>query len=70
MPDIKTAFENALQKTQQHMDIPKEWDDEQENTKVEIVNTQPNTDRTYNFGVTNNVTRATFEHVRELLSLR
>ncbi len=65
MPDIKTAFENALQKTQQHMGIPKEWDDEQENTKVEIVNTQPNTERVYNFGVTNNVTRATFEHVRD-----
>lgn len=65
MPDIKTALENALQKTKQHMDIPKEWDDEQENTKVEVVNTQPNPERTHNFGVTNNVTRATFECVRD-----
>lgn len=65
MPDLRTALETALSKAQPTPTIPAEWDDEQENTKVEVVNTQPSTDRTYNFGVTNNVTRATFECVRD-----
>lgn len=67
MPDIKTAFEKALAQTQAHIaqPIPAEWDDKTAETKIEEVRTmQTETKRVY-FQTTNNVTRVTFEYVRD-----
>lgn len=69
MPDIKTAFEKAFAQTKAHVEqpIPTEWDDETPNATITEVNTMQadatNTGRTY-FKTTNNVTRETFDFVR------
>lgn len=68
MPDIKTAFENALAKTQAHIaaPIPAEWDDETAEAKIETITTQAKeTTMRSVFPVTNNVSRETFNHVRD-----
>lgn len=67
MPDIQTAFQLALSKTQTHIPttIPKEWDDETSNAAIEVTTTQGDaTMHKAYFSVTNNVTRATFEQVK------
>lgn len=67
MPDIQTAFEIALAKTKAHIPtaIPADWDDENPNAAVEVVETKGEAavPKTF-FSVTNNVTRETFEHVK------
>jgi len=69
MPDIQTALKSALTKTLQ------EWDDDGEDSPQTTINNSvsapsqniqgiPMT-KTYNFTVTNNVSRATFNYVRD-----
>jgi hypothetical protein len=70
MPDIQTALKSALTKTLQH------WDDDDEGTNVPIPSAKqpvspssqpiqgiPMT-KTFNFGVTNNVSRVTFDYIK------
>lgn len=68
---IQEAFAKAMTQTQAHFSpIPDEWDDEGNAAKIEINTTKPTeqstmqTERPY-FTVTNNVTRATFNYVRD-----
>ena len=68
MPDLRTALETALSKAQTTPAIPAEWDDETTNTSITEVNTMQtqstDTKRVY-FQTTNNVTRETFNYVRD-----
>ena len=67
MPDLRTALETALSKAQPTPTIPAEWDDETTNatiTEVSTMQTQQTTPRVY-FQTTNNVTRVTFNYVRD-----
>ena len=68
MPDLRTALETALSKAQTIPAIPAEWDDETTNTSITEVNTMQtqstDTKRVY-FQTTNNVTRETFNYVRD-----
>lgn len=65
---IADAFEKALSKAQTAPAIPAEWDDETTNTSITEVNTMQtqstDTKRVY-FQTTNNVTRETFNYVRD-----
>lgn len=68
---IQEAFAKAMIQTQTHFSpIPDEWDDEGNAAKIEINTTKPTeqstmqTERPY-FTVTNNVTRTTFNYVRD-----
>lgn len=68
---IADAFQKALSKTQAHLSpLPAEWDDEGDAAKIETTTTKPTeqptmtTERKY-FQTTNNVTRTTFEYVRD-----
>lgn len=67
MPDIQTAFQIALAKTKAHIPttIPADWDDENPNATIEVATTKGDAavPKAY-FAVTNNVTRETFEHVK------
>jgi hypothetical protein len=68
MPDIQTAFQIALAKTKAHIPttIPADWDDENPNATVEVATTKGDAavPKAY-FAVTNNVTRETFNHVKD-----
>lgn len=68
MPDIKTAFEKALSQTQAHIaqPIPADWDDEGGAAVIETVTTEAKEATVPNhcFKTTNNVTRSTFNYVK------
>ncbi len=72
MPDIRTALENALAKTQAHMNIPPAWDDEGPDAKTIVeVKTQPAPQPTEKppmtkqlFKPTNNGSRLTFDAIK------
>ncbi len=68
MPDIKTAFEKALSQTQAHVaqPIPADWDDEGSAAVIETVTTKAEeaTMPKQHFKTTNNVTRSTFNYVK------
>lgn len=70
MPDLRTALETALSKAQTIPTIPAEWDDETTEAtpatikEVNTMQTQQTTPRAY-FQTTNNVTRETFNFVRD-----
>lgn len=68
MPDIKTAFEKALSQTQAHIaqPIPAAWDDEGADAAIETITTKTKeaTMPKQYFQTTNNVTRATFDYVK------
>lgn len=70
MPDLRTALETALSKAQTTPTIPAEWDDETTEAtpatikEVNTMQTQQTTPRAY-FQTTNNVTRETFNFVRD-----
>ena len=66
MPDIKTALEQALSKDQTRAQLPAEWDDEGGAAVIQSITTQAkeaNMPKQF-FTTTNNVTRATFDFVR------
>ena len=65
MPDIKTALEQALSKAQTRAQLPAEWDDEGGAAVIQSITTQAKeaTMPKKYFETTNNVTRATFDHV-------
>lgn len=68
MPDIQTAFQIALAKTKAHIPttIPADWDDENPNAPIEVATTKGSAAMPKSFfSVTNNVTRETFNHVRD-----
>jgi hypothetical protein len=68
MPDIQTAFQLALAKTKAHIPttIPADWDDENPNATVEVTTTQGGAAvPKAAFVVTNNVTRETFNHIKD-----
>ena len=68
MPDIKTAFENALAKTQAHIAqaVPPEWDDETDAAVIESVTTQAKeATMSTQFQPTTNASRLTFNYVRD-----
>lgn len=68
MPDIQTAFQLALAKTKAHIPttIPADWDDENPNAPIEVATTKGGAAMPKEFfSVTNNVTRETFNHVRD-----
>ena len=78
---IADAFQKALSKTQAHLaqpeqstqDIPADWDDEGGAATIEAVTTKEptmstpttNTTKSYLFKPSNNVTRATFNYIRD-----
>ena len=62
MPDIQTALSNALTQSRVR-EIPSDWDKENSTTK-------DNTVQPYRFQPTNNVTRETFNFVRDNPGLR
>lgn len=75
---IADAFQKALSKTQAHVaqpmpTIPADWDDETPNATITEVHTmqaqtqpaQPTQTKPFHFAVTNNVTRTTFDFVRD-----
>lgn len=73
---IADAFQKALSKTQAHVaqpmpTIPTDWDDETPNATITEVHTmqtqaaQPTQAKPFHFAVTNNVTRTTFDFVRD-----
>lgn len=67
MPDIKTAFEKALTKTQVHLaqPFPQDWDDEGATASIETITTNNEAPLVKaHFSVTNNVTRETFDHIK------
>jgi len=68
MPDIKTAFQNALSKAASAPtpQIPAAWDDEGADAAIENITTKAKeaTMPKQVFTVTNNVTRATFDYVK------
>jgi hypothetical protein len=66
MPDIKTALEQALAKAQTPSQLPAEWDDEGGAAVIETITTKAKeaTMPRQFFTTTNNVTRATFDFVR------
>lgn len=68
MPDIKTAFEKALSQTQAHIaqPLPADWDDEGGAAIIETVTTKAKeaTMPKQYFQTTNNVTRSTFNYVK------
>jgi hypothetical protein len=66
MPDIKTALEQALSKDQTRAQLPAEWDDEGGAAVIQSITTQAKeaTMPKQFFTTTNNVTRATFDFVR------
>jgi len=65
MPDIKTAFEQALAKAQPRAQLPADWDDEGGEAAIESITTKAKeaTMPKQFFVTTNNVTRATFDFV-------
>lgn len=67
MPDIKTALEQALSKAQTRAQLPAEWDDEGGAAVIESITTQAKeaTMPKQFFVTTNNVTRITFDYVRD-----
>ena len=68
MPDLRTALETALSKAQPTPTIPAEWDDETTNatiTEVSTMQTQSAEAPRVYFQTTNNVTRVTFNYVRD-----
>jgi len=68
MPDIKTAFQNALSKAASAPtpQIPAAWDDEGADAAIETITTKAKeaTMPKQYFQTTNNVTRATFDYVK------
>ena len=67
MPDIKTALEQALSKDQTRAQLPAEWDDEGGAAVIQSITTQAKeaTMPKQFFVTTNNVTRITFDYVRD-----
>jgi hypothetical protein len=65
MPDIKTAFEQALAKAQHATQLPADWDDEGGEAAIESITTKAKeaTMPKQFFTTTNNVTRATFDYI-------
>ena len=65
MPDIKTAFEQALAKAQPAPQLPADWDDEGGEAAIESITTKAKeaTMPKQFFTTTNNVTRATFDYI-------
>lgn len=66
MPDIKTALQNALSKAAPAPQIPVAWDDEGADAAIENITTQAKeaTVPKIYFQTTNNVTRSTFNYVK------
>lgn len=66
MPDIKTALQNALSKAAPAPQIPAAWDDEGADAAIENITTKAKeaTMPKQYFKTTNNVTRETFDHVK------
>lgn len=69
MPDIKTALQTALEKVKDvaPKELPADWDDEGGAAKIEEVSTTNQKEQTMKhlFKPTNNVTRETFNYVRD-----
>lgn len=66
MPDIKTALQNAFSKAAPAPQIPAAWDDEGADAAIENITTkakEATMPKKY-FQTTNNVTRETFDHVK------
>jgi hypothetical protein len=65
MPDIKTAFEQALAKAQPRAQLPADWDDEGGEAAIESITTKAKeaTMPRQFFTTTNNVTRTTFDYI-------